>query len=192
VNPYDGAVAIPSDADFRSLVDERGIVRAGAIVSPARAEAFTVFAQRTDARVEAATWERHATQFFDARVGLVVEKRYGDEEPPLVDAARVVVAPSAAPPGTRFCFGRPREADDLEAAERADALAGSPGLGLLAKRCEHVWLVATESADDRIALLLAAILASVVLGPILAPDGEAIFGVRTARARLEAPRATYR
>jgi len=170
------------------MLDERGILRAGAIEAPARTAAFTVFAQRTDARVEAEAWERHATQFFDARVGLVVAKTYGDVAPPLVDAARVVVAPAESPPGTRFCFARPREDDDLEAAERADIAAGSPGLALLAKRCSYVWLVACEGDDDRLALLLAAILASVVLGPVLAPDQSSLFGVRTARAKLDAPR----
>jgi hypothetical protein len=49
-----------------------------------------------------------------------------------------------------------------------------------------VWLVETASEPDRAALLLAAILASVVLGPILSPDGRDLFGVRTARAKLEA------
>lgn len=189
---YRRGVAIPNDDELRALLDARGLLRDGALEAPARSTAFTVFAQRTDARLEVDAWERHAAQFFSTRVGLVVEKRYGEDAPPIVDAARVVVAPSDAPPGTRLCFARPREDDDLDAAESADIRAGSPGLGLLAKRCGYVWLVAAEGDDDRLALLLAAIVASVVLGPILSPDQASLFGVRSARAKLDARGSAYR
>ena len=60
------------------------------------------------------------------------------------------------------------------------------GLALLARRCQAVWIV--ERADgepDRLALLLSAILASVLLGPILDPARGELFGVKTARAKLE-------
>jgi hypothetical protein len=167
-------------------VDPNGILREDALEEPLRTGAFTVFAQRTDARVELSTWQRHAEQFFDARLGLTTDKRYRAPTFPTVDAALVVLAPRAAEGGTRLCYGRPRTDDDLRAAEDADARAGNTGLGLLARRCDSVWLVVTESKDDQTALLLSAILASVVLGPILAPDQQALFGVKTARAKLEA------
>jgi hypothetical protein len=47
-----------------------------------------------------------------------------------------------------------------------------------------VWLVECEGPDDRAALRLAAILAGVLLGPILAPRGAALFGPKTARGEL--------
>ena len=155
--------------------------------APAREDAFTVFAQRRDARCEAEAWERNASQFFATRVGLTVAKHYGrgGNAAPLVDAARVVIAPADGPPGTRFCFARPRDDADFDAAEAADIRAGSPGLALLARRCPYVWLVVPEGEGDRLALLCAAIVASVVLGPILSPDQAQLFGVRTARAKLE-------
>ncbi len=189
---YRAAVAIPNDEEFRALVDARGVLLTGALDAPSRTEAFTVFAQRSDAIVEANLWERHAAQFFSTKVGLTIEKKYGEVAPPTVDAARVIVAPPEAPPGTRLVYGRPREDDDFAAADAADARAGSTGLDLLAKRCGYVWLVVSEGDDDRLAMLLAAIVASVVLGPILSPDQEALFGVRTARAKLEAVRGGYR
>jgi hypothetical protein len=37
---------------FRELLDERGILRVGACTPPSRSSAFTVFAQRTDARLD--------------------------------------------------------------------------------------------------------------------------------------------
>jgi hypothetical protein len=52
-----------------------------------------------------------------------------------------------------------------------------------------VWLVTRETVDDRIALRLAMILASVHLGPIVDPLGPDIFGVKTARGKLDSPRA---
>lgn len=189
----DTRVDVPSDEAFRALVDGRGILREGALASPARTSCFTVFAQRPDARVELATWQQHAARFFEARVGLVVDKSYDTHRGfPHVDAARVVIAPPNAPGATRYCFARPREGDDLAAAEDADIAAGSPGLGLLARRCPVVWLVVAEDGDDGAALLFSAILASVVLGPILAPDQRALFGVRTARAKLATLGTPYR
>ena len=148
---------------------------------------LVVFAQRTDARIELEAWQRHATQFFGARVGLTEEKpypaasvseRFDHEE------ATVVIAPDVEAPGMRRVIGRAREDGDLEAAEVADAHAGSTGLALLARRCGYVWLVESEGDDDRLALRLAAVIASVVLGPILSRDRQKLFGVRTARALL--------
>jgi hypothetical protein len=55
-----------------------------------------------------------------------------------------------------------------------------------------VWLVVREADDDRAALTIAAVLASMLLGPILAPDGREIFGVRTARLKLEGRPSPYR
>jgi hypothetical protein len=46
-----------------------------------------------------------------------------------------------------------------------------------------VWVLQNEGSSDKTALLLAAIMASILLGPIV--DGLAIFGVRGARTRLE-------
>lgn len=62
----------------------------------------------------------------------------------------------------------------------------------LAQRCEAVWLIAVDAEPDATALLVAAIFASVVLGPIVPPDGGALFGVRGARERLERIAPGYR
>jgi hypothetical protein len=65
-------------------------------------------------------------------------------------------------------------------------------MALLAQRCRTVWLVTRETDDDRVSLGIAAIFASVLLGPILAPTGDELFGVRTARAKLEGQPRPYR
>jgi len=148
--------------------------------------AYTVFAQRSDARFEAAEWDLRARRFFEARIGLATPKSY-DGTPPTHDDGGVVIARGDAAGTIRRVVARPREPRDLEDAEAADARAGSPGLGLLARRCAYVFRVECVNDDDRDALLLAAVLASVMLGPILAPAGDRIFGVKTARALLERP-----
>jgi hypothetical protein len=176
--------AWPDEETLRTALDSRGLLIPGALAAPPRTSAYTVFSQRSDVRLEMATLERHAAQFFRARIGLTVEKKY-DAALVSEDCARVVIAPENGTPSTRFVFGRARDQVDLDVAERADVLAGSPGLGLLARRCPSLWLVAIEEEDDRHALLLAAVLSSVLLGPILAPNERELFGVRTARLKLE-------
>jgi hypothetical protein len=142
--------------------------------------------------------QRHGERFFRVKIGLTVDKRYDLEagRPPAVDAARVVVAsadPSAS--GTRLCFGRPATEDDRGAAEAAERLQRGSGMAALARRCGAVWLVATEpkgrhfepeAGEDRVALTMAAVLASVFLGPILPPRGDGLYGVKTARLKLGA------
>lgn len=90
--------------------------------------------------------------------------------------------------GIQSAFARPREADDLTLAEVADERAGpgGTGLALVARRCQTVWLVSRAGDVNPLALRLAAILASVFLGPVLDVRVPELFGVKTARAKLEA------
>jgi hypothetical protein len=185
------------EEDFRLLLDDYGVLRPGVLEAPAPSRAFRVFAQRRDARVEAEVWRRHAEQFFDTDLRVNVPKNYVFDAP-ASDAALVSLTTTTRPEATRLCYGRPRESDDLRAADEADTRQGSAGLGLLAARCSQIWLIAREEEQeegkddgDEAALRLAAILASVVLGPILSPEGE-LFGVRTARGKLEAMGGPYR
>jgi len=148
---------------------------------------YAVFAQRPDARVDIPAWTAHAERFFSTRLGLAEDKRYPPGAPvPRVDRARFVVSPMAGSrdaPGIRSASARPRDDGDLALADRADG--GGSGLALLARRCPTVWLVVREGEDDRLALRLATILASVLLGPILDARRVELFGAKTARARLE-------
>jgi hypothetical protein len=172
------------EENFRDLLDDYGILRPGALLGPPRSAAFTVFAQRKDSRLEAELWQRHALQFFDTELRFVVPKQYVFD-PPSSDAAEVVIAGPNRREATRLCFARPRTDDDLWAADDVEARTGHNGLGLLARRCSTVWLVSTERPCDQDALQIAAIIASVVLGPILSPGATELFGVRTARSKLD-------
>jgi hypothetical protein len=154
---------------------------------PSRETGFVVFAQRTDARVELEAWSAHAERFFATRVGLAEDKKYAPDIPvPLVDSVSFVIAPLGESPGVRLAFARPRDEEDLALAEAADARAGFTGLALLARRCPTVWLVARETEGDGLALRLAAILASVLLGPILDTRSGELYGVKTAREKITA------
>ena len=122
-----------------------------------------------------------------------MQKRYPREAlAPEVDVAHLIVAPQDGQGGARFCYARPVLHEDKAAAGTADLRAGYTGLATLAQRCSYVWLVVLEKDDDPVALRIAAILASVVLGPILAPAGDELFGVRTARLKLEKRETPYR
>jgi hypothetical protein len=137
-----------------------------------------VFAQRTRATLDIDAWNQQGERFFGTRVGLAE---------PLDNGGRLVIAPHGHDPGLRAIEGRDRGEDDLVRADLAEARAGGGGLAGLARRCQTVWLIERVSTTDMLALRLAAILASVVLGPILDPETSEIFGVKTARLKIEGP-----
>jgi hypothetical protein len=138
---------------------------------------YLVFSSSTDTRLDVAHWDAQAERFFATRLDLVGHAGHGE--------ARIFVTPPRGEAGAeRRLSARPREAEDLALAEEAERLAGGGGLVLLARRCHSVWVVERDGEDDRIALRLAMILASVVLGPVLDARGPELFGVKTARAKL--------
>jgi hypothetical protein len=160
------------------------------MAAPSRERALLVFGQTADARIEIESWNTHATRFFSTAIGLTTDKRYpAGYAAPRTDEAAFVVAPPGEPPAIRSVAARPSDADDQALAEAADARRGPSGLALLARRCGMVWLVTRDEPSDRVALRLAAILASILLGPILDAAAGDLFGVKTARARLEDPTA---
>jgi hypothetical protein len=181
-----------SEETFRAMLDERGVLRNGALERPIREHAFAIFAQAHDVRIDVEALKRQADRFFGVRLGSTVDKRYGDVAPE-VDAVRIVIATSDGnSSGTRLCYGRAVEQADVAAAEEAERHMGTYGLALLAQRCKTIWSVVPEAEDDRVALTLAAIFASHMLGPILSPGGTEIYGVRGARVKLEGRASPYR
>ena len=177
---------------FRVLLDERGILRPGALAPPERGGSYAIFAQRPDVCLDIEALKRQGEQFFATKIGMTVDKRYG-ELAPREDAARIVVSGGdGTASGTRLCYGRAVDSADLAAAEEAERAIGTCGLALLAKRCKTIWTVVPETDDDRAALTIAAILASALLGPILSPGGQEIIGVRSARLKLEGRASPYR
>ncbi|HEY4016074.1 MAG TPA: hypothetical protein VGM06_22215 [Polyangiaceae bacterium] len=145
-------------------------------VSPtpnAREEGYLVFSQSGGA-VDIDAWNQHASRFFAARLG------FASAAP---EDLSFVVAPDGATPGVRAAHARNTVPEDHALAEAAEGGRGG-GLALLAKRCGTVWLVERQDPADILALRLAAILASVLLGPIVDPAIPEIFGVKTAREKI--------
>ena len=137
-----------------------------------------VFAQQARPALEVATIVRQAARFFQLEV--VFEHLAEGVAPPIEAATRVRIGDES-----RVCVGRPKELEDQAAAEEAETRNGFTGMSQLAFRCATVWLVEAKGPSDQVALRIAAIMASVLLGPILAPDGSELFGVKTARGKLE-------
>lgn len=80
---------------------------------------------------------------------------------------------------------RATTSDDFFAADRAEIQGRAGGMALLARRCASVWVI--NHVDERPAdWSFLALLASVLLGPILPADGATLLGVRSARLRSEA------
>lgn len=148
---------------------------------------FRVFSQRTDLALDLSRAQANAERFFSAKVGLAHPKS-GDPSPRSHDACALMVrTEDGAIGGTRILAGRLATRDDLDDAARAELASRGSGLADLAARCPTVWHVTTDDALgslDRPSLLIAAVFASVWLGPILAPRAQAIFGVRGAREAL--------
>jgi hypothetical protein len=85
---------------------------------------------------------------------------------------RVTVVPRAA------------VADDLVLVRDVERRTSAAGLGDLAARCPIVLELSAEPDSERALVLeIAALVASVTLGPVLPAERDAIFGVRGARER---------
>ena len=78
--------------------------------------------------------------------------------------------------------------DDLMSARDAEARGRAAGMAALADRCDRVWTLETAGSEvpsEAAYLTLAALCASVALGPVLPPDSSTLFGVRGAIERRD-------
>ena len=137
---------------------------------------WRVFAQDDSPRLRAREWQHNASRFFETDLEI--------REP------RDAMAKLAIGPAVRGILGRLREENDLRDALDAENARGNGMYDLAERRCGSVWVVEREGPDDRTALVIAAVIASVCLGPILG-DG-ALFGVRTAREKIDELGSPYR
>ena len=143
-------------------------------------EPLLVFAQTTSLALDVEAWSAHAERFFATKLGRM-------NEPDVL-----LVAENGSAPIEIRVQGAARSEEDLLEAERAELAdpVRSSGLSLLARRCGavfHVARIANDEAGAHAELLVAAILASVLLGPIVDRQTAAIYGVRGARTRLTPP-----
>lgn len=167
-------------------------------------EAWSLFSPEADARVDAARWAHQARTFFGARLELARDKRYPTGAIPMADALELDVLalrpasggdraePPAAPEPTRVLVVTvplDRAPEATAAAEAGVRAIGGAGMDAVLARARRLWQVAAKpvaGSDARAPLVVAAVIASVLLAPIVPPEGAAIFGVKGARLRLEA------
>jgi hypothetical protein len=171
--------------------DENGWARGQ--VAPLRPdEAWTLLSPEPEARVDAARWAHQAETFFRARLAVLQDKRYPAGTMPLADVVDVALSePGArAPTRVRVVTVPADRAPEALAAGAAGARAiGGAGFDALVPRTRRVWQVherIDEGGSARAPLAVAAILASLLLAPVVPPEGGTIFGVKGARERLRA------
>lgn len=141
------------------------------------ADRTRVFSQQPDLVAALPKLLQHARRFFAAELEVLASS---PEVRLRLHGARY---PGS---GTFRIEGRERSADDLFAAEAAEARGRAGGMALLAGRCPAVWVVVPEQDVSGTAeLQLTALLASVALGPVLPADESTLYGVRGAMERAE-------
>jgi hypothetical protein len=176
--------------------DESGWAE-GAIEPLAVAEAFSLLSPEASSRIDAGRWAHQARTSVRGLLELAQPKRYPSATLPLADAAFVdivhldqVGASDETPRKTRvLVLTMPL---DRAPAARAAAVKGAEAIGgagfdVLVGRGQRLWQVSgvQEGDDARAPLAVAAVLAAVLLAPIVPPGGGTIFGLKGARVRLE-------
>jgi hypothetical protein len=147
-------------------------------------EAYGIFAPEDDGRIVEGRWRQQAGRFFRAELSLLTPKIYPAGHPRR-DVASVAIGRVGGPAGTVELSTLPLdEAPEWREAARLGA-ASLGGFDALVERSRRLWLLhpPEPEVEPRATLALAAVLASVLLGPVLAPDGG-VFGVKGARERL--------
>jgi hypothetical protein len=167
----------------------------GAISPLPTAQSFSLLAPEPSPRIDAGRWAHQARTSLRAVLELAQPKRYPSATMPLADAVHVTVvhldAVETARPTQVLVLTLPL---DRAPAVRAAAVAGAEAIGgagfdVLVTRGQRLWQVSDaveEGGDRRAPLAVAAMLAAVYLAPIVPPGGGTIFGLKTARQRLEA------
>jgi hypothetical protein len=189
------------------VFDEHGFA-VGLREPPARAAAYTLFSPAASSRLDHAGVTAHVERFFGARLTLSPDKTYPGGAEPVVDAmfceleGGPVVGPSPTERVLVVTFPLARAHALSVAAEEAVRAMGDQGMGAVLARARRVWSVcaptrgeageredaasqaaASPGAQDD-ALVVAAMLASALLAPILPPHEERLLGPKSARERL--------
>jgi hypothetical protein len=150
------------------------------------AQAWSLYAREDGATLDEPRLAQQAKTFFG------VELRFVARDPSLEDAFDIDVLHGDSMDTTRVrvITVKPEDAPGVRAAgEEAVIAIGGAGFDALLPKATRFWQVATtplDGRDTRAPLLVAAVLASVLLAPIVPPGGGTVFGVKGARERLEA------
>jgi hypothetical protein len=155
--------------------------------------AYTLFSADLSGRFDIAMLAQKARTFFATAVEIDPVKAYPNGETPDSDAVFIDIAPlgkRTAPASRVYVVTWPLEKEPQirSVGDAAANAIGGAGMDILVHRAKRIWQVSKEvtRGEDRYApLRIAAILASVLLAPIVPPEGNTIYGVKGARERLE-------
>jgi hypothetical protein len=141
---------------------------------------YSIFAKEATSRIDQGRWVAQAQRFFSCELRVLTPKRYPGGAEPRADVAEIEIVGCAT---VRVLTVSSDAAPDLRTAALAVA---SGGLELLVAKSRRLWQIELPliAGDHRGALLAAALVASLVLGPILPPTADALYGVKGARERL--------
>lgn len=148
--------------------------------------ATRVFSQQPDLVAALPQLLSHARRFFAAELEVLAASPPDRPEPSEAEVLLRLSQVRYGGAGTFRLISRARTADDVFAAEAAEARGRAGGMALLAARCPVVWTIHPEGDASALAeLQLSGLLASVALGPVLPADESTLYGVRGAMERAE-------
>ncbi len=157
--------------------------------------AYTLFSPDLSARIDIAALAHKARTFFATTLEIDPVKAYPNERVPDSDAVHIEIKPlgksqSPGPPTRVFVVTWPltRDPSFRSFGDAAAEAIGGAGMDVLVTRAKRIWQVSatpTTGPDVHAPLRVAAILAAVLLAPIVPPEGHTIYGVKGARERLE-------
>ena len=141
---------------------------------------YLVFSQEPRGRPSFERLQVNAVRFFSS----TLELRADGE-------TSIVVHLGCARPALHGDFritSRDTVKDDIMNARDAEARGRAGGMAMLAEKCKQVWTIEAAGDDvpsEAVYLTLAAVCASVALGPVMPPDAATLFGVRGAIERRD-------
>ncbi|WP_437574371.1 hypothetical protein [Sorangium sp. So ce887] len=153
-------------------------------------QGWSLLSPEPEARIDEHRWAHQARVFFGAELAVVQKKAYPSGATPMVDAVEVDIARAGGAPSRVLVLTAPLDrAPLLRAAAAAGVRAiGGRGFDALLARARRAWQVREPPVagdDARAPLVVTAVLAAVLLAPVVPPDEETIFGVKGARERLQ-------
>jgi hypothetical protein len=157
----------------------------GDVVPYAPGDAYSLLAPDAPTTLNGDRIRHQAKKFFQIDLTLLSDKRYPGGGWPRTDRATLSIRREAS---ERVLDLITMPLDHAPAIQRAATVAGArvgAGLDVLVARAQRLWQI-PGVAGDAYPLALAAVLASLFLSPVLPPEADTVFGVKTARERLAA------
>ncbi len=146
--------------------------------------AYSLLAPDASTMLNGERLRRQAAKFFRFELSLVSAKRYPGGGWPRSDRAWLSLTYQGTQHRVEVVTMPLDRAPDVREVAAATAARVGAGFDVLVGRAVRLWQV-PGAGDDVAPLAVTAVLASLLLAPVLPPEGDAIFGVKTARERLE-------